>query len=449
MTKKMITPITFVAISVASALAGFAPTAHAENKDRMTQLEKRIEALEADLIEAQDAAKRVDKVRFSDKTPSPEFVSKDGRSTLNFKGRIQLDHNQVDDMYTGKKREFEEGFDETKIRRLRFGLEGYFSRDWEYELELDFADSEVDLKDANVTYKGWENSQLALGFQKFAFGLGNTQSSGHQIMMERAVTDTFSPDRAIGIQWRYIGNNYNVHLGYGVDNQHDDEDEDNITNPKISLINARFTSAVVKNNNHLLHLGASYLYTKNNDDALETRYRARPSSKPAGRIIDTGKFDADNTQHYGIETAYRYRNWLLQGEYIAAKADQTEDPSLEVDAYYLMASYVITGEQWRYSGKKGAFKSPRPDKALSEGGLGAWELAVRMDKGNFSDASVDIDGGTMTDYVVGLNWYMEDNLKLQLNYIRAEAEYDNPQSKMDDLLEQDANMFQARLQFAF
>lgn len=449
MAKTLLTPLTIIAVSISASLAGFAPVTYASEDDRIKQLEQRIDALEADLIEAKDAAKKVDRVKFSSKTPAPEFVSKDGRSTMNFKGRIQTDYVHADDMYTGKKRELEEGFSDTSIRRLRFGVEGYFARDWEYEIEFDFADNEVDLKDANVTYKGWDDSQLVIGFQKYAFGMESTQSSSRLVMLERSVVDRFAPDRAVGLQYRYVSDNFAAHLGYGVDFGVDDSDEDDVTNPKLSVVNARITGTPIASDGHLLHLGASLLYSHHNDDALETRYRARPSSRPTGRIIDTGKFDAESTMHYGLEAAYQYRGLRLQTEYVKASADQVEDPSIDVDAYYLMASYVLTGEKWGYKNKKGTFKAIRPNKPLSEGGLGAWEIALRMDQANFSDASADIDGGEMTDYVLGLNWYMEDNLKLQLNYVYAEAEYDNPQSNMDDATDQDTNIIQARLQFAF
>ncbi|USD37398.1 OprO/OprP family phosphate-selective porin [Ferrimonas sp. SCSIO 43195] len=452
-------PVTSVALAVAVALTGFAPQALAADDQKLSELEQRLEALEIELIEARDAAKKTDRVKFSKSSPAPTLVSKDGRSTLNFKARIQADYVDVDEMYEGKKLNYEPAHKDTNIRRLRLGIEGQFARLWEYEIELDFADSEVDLKDAKVTWEGWDDQKLTLGFQKYAFGLQGTQSSAHQIMMERASTDTFSPDRALGAQWRYAGNNWAMALGYGIDFSKleeekwdsDEQDfEEEVSYPETTIINARVTGTPIRSNDNLLHLGASYLMMDINDDIGELRYRARPASKPASRMIDTGNFDAKGAQHYGAEVLYQHRNLLLQGEYIAAKADAIDKPDVEVDAYYLTASYILTGEKWRYSRKKGVMKSPRPDKPVSAGGWGAWEVAVRYDQANFSDNSLKY-GGDMTNYVVGLNWYLEDNLKAQLNYVYAEGEYDKSFDDINGIEQndQDTSIIQARLQFAF
>lgn len=448
MAKANVSRISIVALAVSASLLCFSANAAASEKERITELEERLDMLEVELIEAKDAASQVDRVKFSKSSPSPELISKDGRSTLEFKARIQTDYVSADEMYTGSKREYEDSFNEASIRRIRFGLEGYFSNVWEYELEFDFDGvSEVEVKDANIAYKGWDNSQLTLGFQKFAFGLEATGSSAHLAFLERASTDTFSPDRALGAQWHYVGNKYNVTLGYGVNAGFDDDD----LNFKQDIFNGRFTSAVIDNGEHLLHLGASALFVNNNEAIQETRYRARPNTKASGRTIDTGKFDAESLQHYGAEIAYQRRNFLLQAEYVTGMADQVDEPEVTVDSYYLQAIYTLTGEVWKYSGKKGKFKTVKPDNAISAGGYGAWELALRVDQANFDDVEADIYGGKKTDYVLGVNWYLENNLKAQFNYVHTTADYKKPYEDINGnmMYDQDANIFQARLQFAF
>ncbi|TKB56141.1 OprO/OprP family phosphate-selective porin [Ferrimonas aestuarii] len=454
------TNVTSVALAVSLALGGFASQAMATDSQKITELEQRLEALEIELIEARDAAKKQDRVKFSKSSPTPKFVSKDGRSTMEFKARIQADYMDADEIGTGKKASMDDAEKATEIRRLRFGLEGQFSRDWEYELELDFAENEVDVKDANVTWEGWENQKLTLGFQKYAFGLTNTQSSAHQVMMERPSVDTFSADRAMGAQWRYRGNNWVFSLGLGMDYSETEETiiefeekdgeieeiglEDESIYGESMFYTTRFTYTPINSNNNLLHLGASYMMMDLDRDTQEMRFRARPAAKYTGRMVDTGNFDSTGSDTYGIEAIYQHRNFMLLGEYMNSTADQIDDEDVEVDAYYATASYVLTGEQWRYSGKKGVMKSPRPGQAISEGGWGAWEVAVRYEQANFLEDHMKY-GGDLTTLVFGVNWYMENNLKMQLNYIDAEA--DN--KVKDEYSTQDTNILQARLQFAF
>ncbi|QIZ77447.1 OprO/OprP family phosphate-selective porin [Ferrimonas lipolytica] len=467
--------ISSIALAVSFAVSGFASNVMASDSDKLLELEQRMEALEIELIEARDAAKKTDRLKFKKTSPSPELISKDGRTTMEFKARIQADYVDADAMQTGKKAADTEAMKDTNIRRLRLGLEGQFARDWEYEIELDFADSEVDVKDAKVAFNGWQDQKLILGFQKYGFGLANTQSSAHQIMMERPSVDVFSADRALGVQWRYVGNNWNLALGMGLDYSETDEsitevettellDEDG--NPievvtevgldeesiygESTFYTARATYTPIKNNDNLLHLGASYMLMDLDEGSQETRYRARSASKPVGRMVDTGNFASDGSQTYGVEAMYQHRNMLLRGEYMASTADQFDEDDgssledVEVDAFYVTASYILTGEQWRYSGKKGVLKSPRPASALSDGGWGAWEIAARYEQANFLEDHMKY-GGDLDTWVVGVNWYMEDNLKMQFNYIDAEA--DN--KVKDDYSSQDTNIVQARLHFAF
>ena len=68
---------------------------------------------------------------------------------------------------------------------------------------MDFADAEVDLKDANVTYTGFENNEFTLGWQKVRYSMESTTSSKYLNFMERGLTDTFSPERGIGALWTH------------------------------------------------------------------------------------------------------------------------------------------------------------------------------------------------------------------------------------------------------
>ncbi|NKF48973.1 carbohydrate porin [Shewanella sp. WXL01] len=449
MMKKNVFAPNRVALAISATLLCLSTSAVASESDRINELEERLNQLEVELIEAKDAAKSTDRVKFKTGDPSPELISKDGQSTMQFTGRIQMDYVNADPFYTGDDREYTEGFDEVSFRRVRFGVEGYFSNVWKYSLEFDFdGASEVEVKDANVNYRGFENSEIKLGFQKFGYGMEATGSSKNLAFLERASTDTFSPDRAVGASWLYKGDGYNFTLGYGVTALLNDDDE----NEKLDVLNGRITYTPIKNSDHLLHLGASGLYTKTNDYTQKVRYRARPNTKATGRIIDTGKVKAESTQHYGIEAAYQHRNLLIQGEYAIAKTDAVEgEESISVNAGYIQAVYTLTGEKWGYSGKKGVFKTAKPDNAISAGGWGAWELAARIDIADFTDTDAGVDGGKKTDYVLGVNWYLENNLKAQFNYVHTQADYETAFEDINGnmVYEQDGNVFQARLQYAF
>jgi len=57
-------------------------------------------------------------------------------------------------------------------------------------------------------------------------------------------------------------------------------------------------------------------------------------------------------------------------------------------------------------------------KGDGQRGWGAWQVGLRFSYLDLNDKT--IQGGTISDWTAGLNWYLNPNMKFQLNYI---AEY--------------------------
>ena len=104
---------------------------------------------------------------------------------------------------------------------------------------------------------------------------------------------------------------------------------------------------------------------------------------------------------------------------------------------YVMTSYVLTGEHRAYRPRVGAFGTVHPDQPFPfSGGPGAWEVALRYSYLDLESAG--IDGGTLHDYTLGLNWYLNDNARIMTNYIIAAPEgFD------------EEHIFQTRFQLSF
>jgi len=97
------------------------------------------------------------------------------------------------------------------------------------------------------------------------------------------------------------------------------------------------------------------------------------------------------------------------------KSELYEDPRMS--GYYVQASWFLTGESRPYKQSAGCFDRVRPKKPLGEG-AGAFELAARY---SFIDLT-EGNGGKMNDYVLGLNWYANNNARVMVNFVYADAE---------------------------
>jgi phosphate-selective porin OprO and OprP len=123
---------------------------------------------------------------------------------------------------------------------------------------------------------------------------------------------------------------------------------------------------------------------------------------------------------------YYVGSFGLFGEYIMSSQEVQQAATgtgagtiaeLRHTAWQLAASYFLTGEE-------NSFKAVTPKKPLSpaNGGCGAWEIAARMGELNIDDdafaiyASPTASATKAFSWGLGLNWHLNKNVKVNLNY---------------------------------
>lgn len=208
---------------------------------------------------------------------------------------------------------------------------------------------------------------------------------------------------------------------------------------------ARAATLAVNSTDYKMHLGAAGTWVihpadvNGASDTAFSRQQVRLRTQPelrvdSTRLIDTGNLDAEHAYVAGAEFAAAWRNFFFQGEHFWYGMKR-RDPSLQgprFTGYYLQVSWIVTGESRRYNMASGSFQNPRPYvNVSSQGGLGAWELALRY-------SSVDLDyhagapdtakpregvrGGQQNVFTAGVNWYLNPNIKLVLNYFHVKVD---------------------------
>jgi phosphate-selective porin OprO and OprP len=221
---------------------------------------------------------------------------------------------------------------------------------------------------------------------------------------------------------------------------------------------------------HWLHLGISGGW-RNGTNNLATspdrtfQLRARPelrdddpASSPSGgqpipnanstRMVDTGVIAAEDDWILGLELLYVRGPFSVQAEwgwnflsnaYGANPSGFTLNPPIipktdyTFTGGYIQLAYSLTGEARGYDRKAGTiareyFSRPgvltnawllRGEDGRLTWGIGAWELAARYSFVDLNDGSGlnRIQGGVMDGWSAGLNWYLNNNVKLQFDYI--------------------------------
>ena len=374
--------------------------------------------------EIKQAAETLPKVETKEKL---EISTPDGAFKWRIGGRLHTDaafYNN--DTGTGDTTTLSSGAD---IRRARLALEATLYRVWQLKLEYDFAgaaDVDEGLRDAYLRYlytEGWPLS-ITVGQFKEYLGLESITSSNDISFVERALPSrTFndigggSDGRRLGVGLNTFGHNvWTASAGIFSRNAAGETGTDDESDP-IAFV-GRLTLSPWHTENRAFHLGVAGSWLSPGD-AHTVRIRSRPEARiGADRLVDTGDLDAHGVNRYGLEGAGVYGPFSLQGEYLLSDVNREDagNPDVGFNGWYVMGSWVLTGESRQYVFEEARFKNPKPKGIVGKGGIGAWELLARYSSLDLNDE--DVDGGKEHNVTVGLNWYPTPNFRFMANYVR-------------------------------
>ncbi len=183
--------------------------------------------------------------------------------------------------------------------------------------------------------------------------------------------------------------------------------------------------------------------------ARTVTFQDRPEIRVDGnRLVSTGAIPAEKAWTYGFDAEANFHNFYVFGEYYKYGINRditclsggtgaggvclnAGDP--DFSGWYIGASWIITGEWKPYNAsatnnEMGSFGSPAPIQPFSlQGGTwGAWELAARYSvldlnwnegiQGAACTVAGCIRGGDQKIWTVGVNWYLNRNIRMQFNY---------------------------------
>ena len=312
------------------------------------------------------------------------------------------------------------------IRRARMAFKARLWTNWYAELDLDFAGSTVELKDAYIKYTfDNQNLNLKIGNFREGYGMETTTTSRYITFMERSFVSKLDASRKLGIQTNYWGDKFlfigGVHFRDIGDNEDYEIAKDNNKDFGINdgySLTGRFVFTPINDKDKVLHLGTAATYRTPKSD-LEIPNSARISMRSHTSInrkkyLDTDDIrDVDYSTGMNFELAGRYKSFMFQGEYKMATINRANDlESYFANGFYIQAAYLLFGGNHNYNMKEGEFTR------LSRGGKhGDLEVAFRFDYIDLNDFDAEIYGGSAEGYTAGLNYYFNSNVKMMLNYV--------------------------------
>ena len=408
-------------------LSAFALPASAQSDDlksKVQDLEQQLKILQRQ-IELQNEAS-VEKAKttpvISAGASGFSFRSADSNFVLRVRGYLQADSRwYIDDAAAGKAN------DTFLLRRVRPIFEGTVWDKYDFRIMLDFgsavnstANNDAYLQDAYFTARWLPEFQLIGGKMKEPVSLERLQSGANLSFVERGFTTQLAPNRDVGFVFQgdlFDTLNYQVGAFNGVADggSADIESADDEKDVVARLFAHPFRHTEIE---PLKELGVGIAGSFGNQEG-PLRSFVSPGQQRIFAYSSAAVADGD---HWRVvpQGYWFWGPFGLFGEYIVSNqkiVNGSAADQLEHTAWQVAASYVLTGEKNSWRGI-----TPKRPFSLHDGGWGAFELTARYQHIEFGDAtfptfaSATSNAREANSWGVGLNWHLNRNFKLQVNY---------------------------------
>jgi phosphate-selective porin OprO/OprP len=335
------------------------------------------------------------------------------------------------------------------LRTAEMYFDGGLGRDWEYTATLQFASSgRPTFGDTWLSYMGFaDNNQAFVGrVSGNWFGLDNSNSGSWNPFMERSlVANTFYPGDGIGVMTDFWWDNGAITLVAMQSNQSTFNEVANVRDRWRAT--ARATAAPVHEEGDVWHFGLSGAFREvvNTVSGVPATFAngtgagfnvggpgvtlRNSTGTGVGNIVSTVTANgglpirASSVRMYNVEAARQIGPFMLEAEYTTAFVNRTSFfvtnlgnqsalGSLRFSGWNIQTRYLLTGEHHAYDVRDGQFGSVKPCSSY-----GAFEVAARYDFVDLNNKNVR--GGTQHDVTLGLNWFLNQQVRFTMNYIRA------------------------------
>jgi phosphate-selective porin OprO/OprP len=406
------------------AVAALTP---AVKEEQYQALDQKVRVLERkwELDQEQATAKAKDAPVFTAGREGFSLKSADGSYQLRMRGYIQSDGRFFAD---DKERV---NVDTFLLRRVRPILEGTVGKYFDFRLMTDFGNNTAVVQDAYLDAHPWTWGKLRVGKYKPPVGLERLQSGAELLFVERGLPTNLVPNRDVGAQLH--GDLFDGAFTYAlgafngvVDGGSGDLDNNDSKEFAGRLFAQPFKISSIE---ALQGLGIGLAGTYGDQrgsvsspflPSLKTQgqqnfFVYRSDGTAAGTTIANGIHSRFAPQGY-----YYYGPFGLVWEYVKSyqRVQRNKDhATLDNDAWQVAVSYVLTGENASYRSV-----SPAQPFDLTKGTWGAFELAARygeldVDKKAFPIFADPAKAARVAEsWGLGLNWYLNRNVKFQLNY---------------------------------
>jgi phosphate-selective porin OprO/OprP len=326
------------------------------------------------------------------------------------------------------------------IRRARLGLEATVLKYYEFRLLPDFAAGTFSkaITDAYVNVHYWDGLQVEMGKFKQPFSYEELIQDRYVPFMERSMIDQLTPQRDEGVMVhgrKMFGDRFDYAIALSNGDQNDSTiDTNNQKDVNTRMVVRPFNSPdfdLLKG----LQFGCSYGVgleglPSGGTIAVSPSTLTTPSTFEWFAYNSLVAADGVRTRvspeleyfhgSFGFATQYFVMNQRLLAGELPGKPIE----NVHTDGFYVMASYLLTGEKrYDYTQQIDPITPFSPYSPICN--PGAWEILWRVSRLDMSPNALTLIPATglysreATESTVGVNWYLNKWIRTQFNWEHA------------------------------
>ena len=457
--------------AVIAALA--VPLAATAEEVSNEELLKRIEEQEQKILVLERKLEIQDESAASAKEATPvvsagpkgfSLKSADGKNQLKLRGTLHLDGRWISGTDPGGT------FDTFTATRVRPIFEGTFANIFDFKFMPDFGQGRTVIQDAYVNARFTQAAQLEVGKFKAPIGLERLQSANDMRWVQRGFPTSLVTNRDIGLmlQGDLGGGRFSYQAAY-LNGSNDGSSSETFADVDINddkeYALRLFVQPFAESENFAIRGLGFGIAGSWNDQVGNILQPLLPSFRTPGQSTffryrsfgTTAGTIADGERTRLAPQFYYYVGALgVLGEYTEDSQDVSRvvatgvrEATVDTNAWQLAVSYFLTGEEASFKGFQ-----PKTRFSPSEGTWGAFEIKARVQQLNVDDNAFSGGGDSFADplvsasqadsYGIGLNWYLNENVKWLLDLEHTTFEGGAPTGDRKD-----EDSYQLRLAIAF
>jgi phosphate-selective porin OprO/OprP len=350
--------------------------------------------------------------------PSVRF----GNVRIDLRARVQEDIRRSE-------APLEDEDDRLDVARRRVGIDGEVGRVVSFQVERELIGDGV-WRDVYVDYRQFDAVRIQAGHFKLPFSLDENTSATSLDFARRSLGATeLAPgrDRGVMVHGRFFGRAVSYEAGLF---QHDGDngpEPDTAAERSGRTIALRLTTgSTPRSRSAEATVHAAVAWT--GGDAPLTRSAFRGRTPLRSEFFDNDVWVQGPRRRLGIEAAWLPGPASIKAEYMRVTEARQGQSVLETDLAPLVSAAWYVSGTWAITGEAKAEGLDRPTRPFFQGGIGAVELAARVeeltlgawpdDEGSTSPRSEVVLGNRDRVVTLGVNWYLNRWVKVQANLIR-------------------------------